>query len=318
MSIDSAPTIDPGLDLPAEILRLKKERNAVILAHYYQDDEIQDLADYIGDSLQLAKAAQGTRADVIAFCGVHFMAETAKILNPTKIVVVPDLDAGCSLASGLPAPALKKWRAEHPDHAVVTYINCSAAAKAESDIICTSSNARRVIESIPEGKPILFAPDRNLGAWLVRQTGRPMDLWQSACIVHETFSERRLLDLALQHPEAKVVAHPECEAPVLARADFVGSTSALLDYTKKSPAKEFIIATEPGIIHQMEKARPDATYIPLPGMDEACACNECPFMRLNTLEKLYVALRDLQPRVELPEDLRQRAAVPLERMMALG
>ncbi|MBA2322418.1 MAG: quinolinate synthase NadA, partial [Deltaproteobacteria bacterium] len=246
------PQVPPGLDLHAEIDRLRKERNAVILAHYYQDDEIQDLADFIGDSLQLAQAAKGTTADVIAFCGVHFMAETAKILNPTKIVVIPDMDAGCSLASGLPAPALAKWRTEHPDHAVVTYINCSAAAKAESDIICTSSNARRVIESIPVDRPILFAPDRNLGAWLSKETGRHMDLWQAACIVHETFSERKLLELKAANPDAKVIAHPECEPPVLAHADFIGSTSALLKYTLTAPAQKFIVATEPGIIHQME------------------------------------------------------------------
>ena len=307
------------VDLHAEIDRLRKARNAVILAHYYQDSEIQDLADFIGDSLQLAKAAKSTTADVIVFCGVHFMAETAKILNPDRIVVVPDLLAGCSLASSCPAPQLAKWKAAHPDHLVVSYINCSAGTKALSDIICTSSNAKRVIESLPKDQPILFAPDRNLGRWLNTQTGRDMALWQGTCIVHETFSERKLTELMARHPKARVLAHPECEAPILALAHTIGSTSALLDaVTKYADCDTFIIATEPGIIHQMEKARPNATYLPLPGQDASCACNECPFMRLNTLEKLYLCLRDLEPRLEMPEDLRVAALKPLERMMALG
>lgn len=308
-----------GRDLHAEIETLRRERNAVILAHYYQDSEIQDLADYIGDSLQLAKAARDTDADVIAFCGVHFMAETAKILNPTKIVVLPDLSAGCSLADGCPAPKLKAWKDAHPEHMVVSYINCSAGVKALSDIICTSSNAQRVVESLPTDRPILFAPDRNLGAWLVKKTGRPMDLWQGSCIVHETFSERRLTELMARHPEARVIAHPECEPPILALAHHIGSTSSLLEYTTKhTEFDSFIVATEPGIIHQMEKDRPGANYIPLPGMDETCACNECPFMRKNTLQKLYLSLRDLQPRLEMAEPLRLQALAPLERMMALG
>jgi quinolinate synthase len=312
------PSIPAGLDLHAEIERLRKQQNAVILAHYYQDDEIQDLADFIGDSLQLAKAARDTKADVIAFCGVHFMAETAKILNPDRIVVVPDMKAGCSLADGCPAPKLKAWKDEHPDHLVVSYINCSAATKALSDIICTSSNAKKVVASMPADRPILFAPDRNLGAWIIRETGRKMDLWQAACIVHETFSERKLTELMSQHPKAKVLAHPECEPPVLALAHFIGSTSAILDYANRhTESDEFLIATEPGIIHQMEKARPDATFIPVPGIADGCACNECPFMRLNTLEKLYLALRDLEPRIEMPEPTRLAALAPLERMMAL-
>jgi quinolinate synthase len=312
------PSIPVGVDLHAEIERLRKERNAVILAHYYQNDEIQDLADYIGDSLQLAKAARDTQADVIAFCGVHFMAETAKILNPERIVVVPDMKAGCSLADGCPAPKLKAWKDEHPDHLVVSYINCSAATKALSDIICTSSNAKKVVASMPTDRPILFAPDRNLGAWVVRETGRKMDLWQAACIVHETFSERKLVELMAQHPKAQVLAHPECEPPVLALAHYIGSTSGILEYAKlHTEVPEFLVATEPGIIHQMEKARPDAAYIPVPGIAEGCACNECPFMRLNTLEKLYLALRDLEPRIEMPEDVRRAALAPLERMMAL-
>lgn len=306
-------------DIHREIERLRRDRNAVILAHYYQDGEIQDLADFIGDSLQLAKAARDTKADVIAFCGVHFMAETAKIFNPDKIVVLPDLSAGCSLADGCPAPELKKWKDAHPDHLVVSYINCTADTKALSDIICTSSNAKRVVESLPKDRPILFAPDRNLGAWLIKQTGRQMDLWNGSCIVHETFSERKLADLVARHPDAKVLAHPECEPPVLALAHHIASTSGLLDYSAKhTEVTRFIVATEPGIIHQMQKQRPDAEFIPLPGQDESCNCNECPFMRKNTLDKLAACLRDLQPRIEMPEATRLAALKPLERMMALG
>ena len=307
--------IDPTLDLFEEIDRLKRERKAVILAHYYQESEIQDLADFIGDSLQLAKAARDTEADVIVFCGVHFMAETAKILNPDRIVVLPDLDAGCSLADSCPPEELAAWQAEHPDHLVVSYINCTAGTKALSDVICTSSNAVKVIESLPADRPILFAPDRNLGAWVQRQSGREMDLWQGTCIVHETFNEAKLLELKAAHPEAKVIAHPECEPHLLAHADHIGSTSSLLRYTQESGYDTFIVATEAGILHQMQKKNPAATYLPVPGMDESCACNECPFMRLNTLEKLYLCLRDLEPRIEMPEDLRLQALKPLERMM---
>lgn len=307
-----------GEALLEAIERLRKERKAVILAHYYQESEIQDLADFIGDSLQLAKAARDTEAEVIVFCGVHFMAETAKILNPERIVVLPDLEAGCSLADSCPADELAAWRADHPDHLVVSYINCTAATKAHSDIICTSSNAVRVLESLPADKPVLFGPDRNLGAWVQRQTGRDVDLWQGTCIVHETFSEQKLLDLKVEHPSAKVIAHPECEPHILAHADHIGSTSSLLTYTQESGFDTFIVATEAGILHQMGKNNPDANLIPLPGMDESCACNECPFMRLNTLEKLYLCLRDLEPRIEMPEDLRLQALKPLERMMALG
>lgn len=310
--------IPKGAALYDAIDRLRKERNAVILAHYYQESDIQDLADFIGDSLQLAKAARDTDADVIAFCGVHFMAETAKILNPDRVVVVPDMKAGCSLADSCPADKLAEWKAANPEHLVVSYINCTAGTKAQSDIICTSSNAKRVIDSLPSNSKILFAPDRNLGSYLVRETGRPMELWQGTCIVHETFSEQRLLQLKLEHPTAKVIAHPECEPPILAHADHIGSTSSLLQFTKDSGFDTFIVATEPGIIHQMEKANPDATYLPLPGADESCSCNECPYMRLNTLEKLYLALRDLEPRIEMTETLRLQALAPLERMMALG
>lgn len=310
--------IPAGIDLEAEIERLRRERNAVILAHYYQESEIQDVADFIGDSLQLAKAARDTEADVIVFCGVHFMAEGAKILNPSKIVVLPDLEAGCSLADSCPGDQLRAWKEAHPEHLVVSYINCSAETKSLSDIICTSSNAVRVIESLPADKPILFAPDKNLGAWLMKKTGRPMDLWQGTCIVHETFSERRLLELKLEHPDAKVIAHPECEPNILDHADHIGSTSSLLDYTATSGFKKFIVGTEPGILHQMQKRSPDIELIPLPGTDESCNCNECPFMRLNTMQKLYLCLRDLQPRIEMDEELRLKALAPLERMMALG
>ncbi len=311
-------SIDPTLDLHAEIDRLREERNAVILAHYYQDGDIQDLADFIGDSLQLAQAARDAEADVILFCGVHFMAETAKIVNPEKVVVLPDLAAGCSLADSCPADKLAAWKAHHPDHVVVSYINCSAGTKALSDWICTSSNARRVIDAVPEGQPILFAPDRNLGAWLARETGREMSLWQGTCIVHETFSERKLIELMAQNPNAEVLAHPECEPELLRHAHHIGSTSSLLRRSEASPAGTFIVATEPGIIHQMEKASPDKTFLPLPGQDETCACNECPFMRKNTLEKIYLALRDLSPRIELEEALRLAAKAPLDRMLALG
>ena len=307
-----------GTHLDAEIERLRKERNAVILAHYYQEDDIQDMADFIGDSLQLAKAARDTTADVILFCGVHFMAETAKILNPERTVLIPDMKAGCSLADSCPPSELREWKSRNPEHLVVSYINCSAGTKALSDIICTSSNAVRVIESIPEDKPILFAPDRNLGAYLIRETGRDMELWQGTCIVHETFSERKLIDLKLSHPNAKVIAHPECEPPILALADHVGSTSSLLQFTMSSGFNEFIVATEPGIIHQMRKNNPTGVYIPLPGQDESCACNECPFMRLSTPEKIYLALRDMKPELRMNEELRKQALIPLERMMSLG
>ncbi len=305
-------------DLLGAIDALRKERNAVILAHYYQDPDIQDIADFIGDSLQLARAAQKTTADVILFCGVHFMAETAKILNPDRIVIIPDLAAGCSLADACPAPALAKMKAKLPDHKVVSYINCSAEVKALSDVICTSSNAERVIRSFPDDQPILFAPDRNLGAWLNKRTGRQMALWPGTCIVHETFSERKLIELLSRHPAAKVIAHPECEPTLLEQAHFVGSTSALLEFVKTDSASTFIVATEPGILHQMKKAAPTKELLPLPGTDENCACNECPHMRRNTLEKMYLALRDLKPRLEMSEPLRLAALAPLERMMGLG
>jgi quinolinate synthase len=305
------------LDLEQEIQRLKKERNAVLLAHYYQESEIQDIADFIGDSLQLAQAAAKTSADVICFAGVHFMAETAKILNPGRTVVLPDLEAGCSLANGCPADRFEAWIARHPGSVVVSYINCSAEVKALSDYIVTSSNAEKIVRSIPEDKTILFAPDKNLGRFLEKQTGRKMVLWQGSCVVHETFSVRKLIGLKERHPSALVLAHPECEEPVLAMADFVGSTTALLKYAVSSEAKEFIVATESGILHQMSKAAPEKTFIAAPP-DANCACNECPYMRKNTLEKVYLALRDLEPRIEMNRELMDRAKRPIERMLALS
>jgi quinolinate synthase len=318
----AATYVDPSLDLFAEIDRLRKERKAVILAHYYQDPDIQDLADYLGDSLELAKRARDAKdAEVILFCGVHFMAETAKIVNPSKIVVIPDLEAGCSLAEQCPPDQLRAWKARHPDHAVVMYINCSAATKAEADIICTSSNAERVIKSIPADRPILFGPDKNLGAFLAKKLGRPMDLWPGACIVHETFSSQKIAALKAKHPDAKFIAHPECEDHVLQLADYVGSTSKLLEFVQKDAGKKYIVGTEMGILHTMHKAAPDKELIPVPYEDRTAACqgcNQCPHMKRNTLEKIYLALRDLQPRIEMPEDLRIRALAPLERMLALG
>jgi quinolinate synthase len=303
--------------LEDEIDRLKKERNAVLLAHYYQDSEVQDVADFIGDSLQLAQAAAKTTADVICFAGVHFMAETAKILNPKRTVVLPDLEAGCSLASGCPADRFAAWIAKHPGSVVVSYINCTAEVKALSDYIVTSSNAEKIVRSIPADKTVLFAPDRNLGAYLERKIGRKMVLWQGSCVVHETFSIRKLVGLKERHPKALVIAHPECEEAVLSMSDYIGSTTALLKYAVSSPASEFIVVTEPGILHQMEKQAPDKTFIAAPP-EANCACNECPFMKKNTLEKVYLALRDLEPRIEMSPELIERARLPIERMLALS
>ena len=307
------------VDLESEIQRLKKERNAVLLAHYYQDSEIQDVADFIGDSLQLAQQAAKTTADVICFAGVHFMAETAKILNPGRTVVLPDLEAGCSLASGCPADRFGAWITKHADQrpVVVSYINCTAEVKALSDYIVTSSNAEKIVRSIPEDRTILFAPDKNLGAYLQKTTGRKMVLWQGSCIVHETFSIRKLLGLKERNPTALVIAHPECEEALLAMADYIGSTTALLKYAVSSPAKEFIVVTEAGILHQMQKQAPDKTVIPAPP-DANCACNECPFMKKNTLEKVYLSLRDLQPRIEMAPQLMERARRPIEKMLSLS
>ncbi|MDB4995604.1 MAG: Quinolinate synthetase [Myxococcaceae bacterium] len=309
--------IDPSLDLEDEVKRLKKERNAILLAHYYQDSEIQDVADVIGDSLQLAQAAAKTNADVICFAGVHFMAETAKILNPNRIVVLPDMEAGCSLADGCPADKFAAWKALHPGSVVVSYINCSAEVKALSDYIVTSSNAEKIVRQIPADKEVLFAPDKNLGAWLVKKIGREMKLWQGSCIVHETFSERKLVGLKERHPEAVVLAHPECEPHILKYADYIGSTTGILKFALASPKKEFIVATESGILHQMQKGAPDKVFIPAPP-EANCACNECPYMRKNTLEKVYLALRDLEPRLELPQHLLEGARIPIDRMLALS
>lgn len=309
--------IDPRLDLFEEIARLKRARNAVLLAHYYQDPDIQDIADFIGDSLQLSQQAAGTMADVIVFAGVLFMAETAKILSPTKTVVVPDLAAGCSLADGCPADRFKSFIAEHPGHLVVTYVNTSAATKAVTDICVTSSNAEKIIRKIPPEQPIIFGPDQHLGRYLIKKTGRDMVLWNGTCIVHEAFSEKAILGLRDAHPTARIIAHPECEETILRHADYIGSTSGLLQYVKTHDDTAFIVATEEGIIHQMKKAAPNKTFIPAP-TNSGCACNQCPFMRLNTLEKIYLCLRDLKPEVTVPEDIRVAAERPIRRMLEMS
>jgi quinolinate synthase len=309
--------IDLNLNLEEEILALKKKLNAVILAHYYQESEIQDLADFIGDSLELSRKAAATDADVIVFAGVHFMAETAKILSPAKKVLLPDLNAGCSLAEGCPAPLFKKFVEQNPGHVVISYINCSAAVKALSDIICTSSNAVKIIEQIPPEQKIIFAPDKNLGKYIMKKTGRDMLLWDGSCIVHETFSDRKIIQLKLEHPDAMLIAHPECEETVLNRADFIGSTSALLRFVQESQAKEFIVATEEGIIHQMRKKAPDKEYIPAPP-DSSCACNQCPYMKLNTMEKLYLCMKDQKPEIILDEEIRVKALKPIQRMLEMS
>ena len=304
-------------DLPAAIRALARERNAVILAHYYQEPEIQDVADFIGDSLELSRKAAATEAEVIVFCGVHFMAETDKILSPAKTVLLPDLEAGCSLADACPADAFAAFRAEHPDHIVVSYINCSAAVKAQSDLICTSSNAVDLVQQLPADRPILFAPDQNLGRWVQRQSGRELTLWPGSCIVHETFSEQALLQLKLEHPAAEVLAHPECQQHLLDLADFIGSTSKLLHRAEASAAESFIVLTEPGILHQMRKAVPHKAFYEVPGAD-GCSCNACPYMRLNTLEKLWQCLHTMQPAIELEEEQRLRALAPIETMLAMS
>lgn len=304
-------------DLFGAIEELKKELNAVVLAHYYQEPDIQDIADYIGDSLGLSQKAANTDADVIVFAGVHFMAETAKILNPNKLVLLPDLDAGCSLADSCPPDEFGAFKAAHPDHIVVSYINCSAAIKAMSDIICTSSNSVKIVQQIPEDQPIIFAPDKNLGRYVSEQTGRDLVMWEGSCIVHETFSEKKIVQLKIEHPQAEIIAHPECEPQVLRHADYIGSTTALLKYCQQSATEEFIVATEPGIIHQMEKDAPQKNFIPAPAMNN-CACNECPHMRLNTLEKLYLAMKNRAPEITLPEDTRVAALKPIQRMLEMS
>jgi quinolinate synthase len=307
----------PAVDLDEEIRRLKRERNAVLLAHYYQESEIQDLADFIGDSLELSRKARETSADVILFAGVHFMAETAKILNPERVVLVPDMAAGCSLADGCPADRFRAWQARYPDALTLSYINCSAQVKALSDVIVTSSNAVSIVEQMPKDRTLLFAPDKNLGRWVMQQTGRELVLWPGSCIVHETFSVRKLIELKARHPQACIVAHPECETSVLEMADFIGSTSALLRHVQSDAASTFIVATESGILHEMQKRAPGKTLIPAPPHGN-CACNECPFMRLNTPEKVYLALRDLEPRLEMDEELRKAAERPILRILELS
>lgn len=309
--------LDPFLDLFSEIERLKKQKNAILLAHYYQEPDIQDVADYIGDSLGLAQQAEKTGADMIVFAGVHFMAETAKILNPTKKVVIPDLRAGCSLSDSCPPSLFKKFKEEHPDHVVASYINCSAGIKALSDVICTSSNAKVIVESFPKEQPIIFAPDKNLGAYINKVTGRKMLLWNGACMVHEIFSLSKITRLKVRHPNAKLIAHPECEEPVLKIADYIGSTTGLLKYTRSDKSQEYIVATETGILHQMMKENPDKTFIPAPP-DNTCACNECPHMKRNTLEKLYLCMQYENPEIVMEEELRQAARKPIDRMLEIS
>ena len=309
--------VDPELDLFAEIERLKKEKNAIILAHYYQEPDIQDVADYIGDSLGLAQKAEKTDADMIVFAGVHFMAETAKILNPSKKVVIPDLKAGCSLSDSCPPPLFEQFKQKHPDHLVISYINCSAGIKALSDIICTSSNAQKIVESLPKEQKIIFAPDRNLGAYINKVTGRNMVLWNGACMVHEIFSVEKITRLKLRHPNAKIIAHPECEEPVLKLADYIGSTTQLLTFTEKDSSQEFIVATETGILHQMIKNNPHKTFIPAPP-DNSCACNDCPHMKRNTLEKVYLCMEYEIPEITMDEELRLAAKKPIDKMLELS
>ena len=309
--------LDPALDLFAEIENLKKQKNAIVLAHYYQEPDIQDVADFIGDSLGLAQQAEKTKADIIVFAGVHFMAETAKILNPQKKVLLPDLKAGCSLSDSAPPTLFKLFRDKYPDHIVISYINCSAGMKALSDIICTSSNAEKIIESLPKEQQIIFAPDKNLGAYLNKKTGRNMVLWNGACMVHEIFSLEKIIKLKIRHPQAKVIAHPECEEHVLRIADYIGSTTGLLKYSIENAAKEFIVVTETGILHQMQKSSPNKTFIPAPP-NNSCACNDCPHMKLNTLEKLYLCMEYETPEIVMDESLLKLAKKPIERMLAIS
>ena len=309
--------IDVNIDLFAEIERLKKEKNAIILAHYYQEPDIQDVADFIGDSLGLAQQAEKTKADIIVFAGVHFMAETAKILNPVKKVLLPDLKAGCSLSDSAPPALFKLFKDKYPDHIVITYVNCSAGIKALSDIICTSSNAQKIIESLPKEQKIIFAPDKNLGAYLNKVTGRDMILWNGSCMVHEIFSLEKITKLKIRHPKAKVIAHPECEEAVLSVADYIGSTTGLLKYSQQNAATEFIVATETGILHQMQKSSPDKIFIPAPP-NNSCACNDCPHMKLNTLEKLYLCMEYEMPEITMDENLRLAAVKPIERMLEIS
>jgi quinolinate synthase len=309
--------IDPTLDLFVEIEKLKKEKNAIILAHYYQEPDIQDIADYIGDSLGLSQEAAKTDADIIVFAGVHFMAETAKILSPNKTVLLPDVKAGCSLADSCPPHLFKKFKEKYPDHLVITYVNCTAELKAMSDIVCTSTNAVQIVQSLPKDQKIIFGPDRNLGAYVAKKTGRDLVLWNGACMVHEIFSQEKITKLKERHPNAKFIAHPECEDVILKMADYIGSTTGLLKYTIDNPATEFIVATESGIIHQMEKANPTKTFIPAPP-NNSCACNDCPYMKRNTLEKLYLCIKNGLPEVTVPENIIAKARQPIQRMLDIS
>ena len=309
--------IDPTIDLFEEIEKLKQEKNAIVLAHYYQDADIQDIADYVGDSLGLAQEAEKTKADMILFAGVHFMAETAKLLNPDKKVLLPDLNAGCSLSDSAPPDKFAAWRAQYPNHKVISYINCSAALKAQTDVICTSSNAAHIVESFPKDQPLIFAPDKNLGRYLVKETGRDMVLWDGSCMVHEVFSHKRILELVHRYPDAEIIAHPECEDHILEMAHFIGSTTGLLKYSQRSESDTFIVVTESGILHQMEKASPDKTFIPAPS-EGHCACNNCPHMKLNTLEKIYTAMKYEVPEVNIPEEYFDRALLPIRRMLDIS
>jgi quinolinate synthase len=309
--------IDPTLDLFAQIRLLKKKKKAIILAHYYQEPDIQDIADFIGDSLGLAQEAERTRAEIIVFAGVHFMAETAKILNPEKKVLLPDLKAGCSLADSAPAPLFRAFKEQYPDHLVISYINCSAEIKALSDIICTSSNAQKIIESLAPEQKIIFAPDKNLGAYLIKKTGRDMVLWNGSCMVHEIFSLEQIMKLKVRHPKAKLIAHPECEEPILRIADYIGSTTGLLKFSQIDEGSEYIVATETGILHQMQLASPAKTFIPAPP-DNGCACNDCPHMKLNTLEKLYLCMEYELPEIQMGRDLLKAAKVPIVRMLEIS
>lgn len=318
MSESFQQPVAPGTDLIAEINTLRQEMNAVILAHFYQEPAIQDIADVVGDSLALSQYAAETDAEVIVFAGVHFMAEAAKILNPDKLVLLPDLEAGCSLADGCPPDEFREFISLHPGHKVVSYINCSAATKAMSDVICTSGNALRIVDSFPADQPILFAPDRYLGAWVSRTLGREMIMWPGSCEVHESFSEQKLVELKLAYPDAQVTAHPECPERVLQYADHVGSTASILKFAKETPASQIIVVTESGILHQMQKENPGKELIPVPGADETCNCNECPYMKKNTLEKLYLCMRDRTPEIVMDPDLAAKALAPINLMLKLS
>jgi len=310
--------VNPEIRLVEEINRLRKEKNAVILSHYYVEAELQDIADYVGDSLGLSQAAESTDADIIVFVGVHFMAETAKILNPSKKVILPDLKAGCSLADSAPADKFEAFKAKYPGHKVISYINCTAELKTLSDIICTSANAVKIVESFPKDQPLIFAPDKNLGNYINNLTGREMVLWDGACMVHELYSVEKIADLLDQHTDAEFIAHPECEKPVLLMADFIGSTTALLNYVQKSSKQKFVVATESGILHQMKKACPGRIFIPAPSVDSTCGCNDCSYMKLNSLQKLYVCLKHELPEILLPQDVIEKARAPIRRMLELS